>query len=423
MKQLTCEMCGSTDLTKIDGVFVCQTCNTKYSVEEAKKMMVEGTVEVQGTVRVDNTSSVANFLKMAESAYVSDNKKEAENYCNKIIEIDSENHAAWFLKGKSAGWQSTLAVVRIEESVNCFLKSIESAPDNLKEIYKQEASKEVENLSLALHSLSCNNFAKNPTESNISQIGKSLKLIKKYTLKLLINCGIKSEDFTVKLALIIDNAVNTACKDVILEKFNSERCPSNYEWKEYVSGLMYCEILIESSIGLSNKDGIADIQRYKNAIKLREYIKDSFLYQYAGGTIIKIEMYKGEKQNVHIDKIMEYHSKIKEIDDTYIIPTRPQPKEEPKPGSSGGCYVATAVYGSYDCPEVWTLRRFRDDILAENLFGRAFIHTYYAISPTLVEWFGETKWFKKLWKSKLDNLVKNLEEKGIDNTPYEDKRW
>ena len=28
-----------------------------------------------------------------------------------------------------------------------------------------------------------------------------------------------------------------------------------------------------------------------------------------------------------------------------------------------GCYVATAVYGSYDCPEVWTLRRYRDDTL------------------------------------------------------------
>ena len=39
MKQLTCEMCGSTDLLKQDGVFVCQSCGCKYSVEEAKKMM------------------------------------------------------------------------------------------------------------------------------------------------------------------------------------------------------------------------------------------------------------------------------------------------------------------------------------------------------------------------------------------------
>ena len=54
MKRLTCEMCGSTDLIKQDGVFVCQTCGCKYSIEEAKKMMVEGTVDVSGsTVKVD----------------------------------------------------------------------------------------------------------------------------------------------------------------------------------------------------------------------------------------------------------------------------------------------------------------------------------------------------------------------------------
>ena len=28
---------------------------------------------------------------------------------------------------------------------------------------------------------------------------------------------------------------------------------------------------------------------------------------------------------------------------------------------NNGCYVATCVYGSYDCPEVWVLRRFRDN--------------------------------------------------------------
>ena len=41
---------------------------------------------------------------------------------------------------------------------------------------------------------------------------------------------------------------------------------------------------------------------------------------------------------------------------------------------SGGCYVATAVYGSYDCPQVWTLRRFRDYTLAGSWYGRTFIH-------------------------------------------------
>ena len=55
-------MCGSTNLIKEDGVFVCQSCGTKYSVEEAKKMMIEGTVSITGTVTVANTGSVENYL-------------------------------------------------------------------------------------------------------------------------------------------------------------------------------------------------------------------------------------------------------------------------------------------------------------------------------------------------------------------------
>lgn len=89
----------------------------------------------------------------------------------------------------------------------------------------------------------------------------------------------------------------------------------------------------------------------------------------------------------------------------------------------GGCYVATAVYGSYDCPQVWTLRRYRDYTLAETWYGRAFVRTYYAISPTLVKWFGHTEWFKKMWKGKLDRMVANLNANGVEDTPYEDRNW
>ncbi len=88
-----------------------------------------------------------------------------------------------------------------------------------------------------------------------------------------------------------------------------------------------------------------------------------------------------------------------------------------------GCYVATCVYGSYDCPEVWTLRRYRDNTLGATWYGRLFIRTYYAISPTLVKWFGHTKWFKRMWRGKLDRMVKRLQDSGIENTPYEDKIW
>lgn len=90
---------------------------------------------------------------------------------------------------------------------------------------------------------------------------------------------------------------------------------------------------------------------------------------------------------------------------------------------SKGCYVATAVYGAYDCPEVWTLRRYRDDVLASTWYGRAFVRTYYAVSPILVKYFGHTEWFKNLWKDKLDYIVETLKCKGFEDTPYEDRQW
>lgn len=90
---------------------------------------------------------------------------------------------------------------------------------------------------------------------------------------------------------------------------------------------------------------------------------------------------------------------------------------------SDGCYIATCVYGSYDCPQVWTLRRFRDNNLGASVWGRTFIKAYYAISPTIVKTFGRCNVFKAVCKSALDVLISKLHKQGIENTPCQDTDW
>lgn len=63
---------------------------------------------------------------------------------------------------------------------------------------------------------------------------------------------------------------------------------------------------------------------------------------------------------------------------------------------------------SYDCPQVWTLRYYRDNVLAETWHGRIFIQIYYAISPTIVKWFGKTEWFNRIFRNLLDNFIEKL---------------
>ena len=150
---------------------------------------------------------------------------------------------------------------------------------------------------------------------------------------------------------------------------------------------------------------------YSNAIKQAETFKnDWFDLDYRIRSI--------KKSITQLETISFYKDAQAKADEYKIYVKTLEEKAEKQ-----GCYVATAVYGSYDCPQVWTLRRYRDYTLAESWYGRAFIRTYYAISPTLVKWFGHTEWFKKMWQGKLDRMVAKLQSNGVESTPYEDKEW
>ena len=68
MKKLTCEMCGSNNLIKQDGLFGCQNCGTKYSVEEAKKMARD--IRINARVYAEEImSKLETVLKEAMISY------------------------------------------------------------------------------------------------------------------------------------------------------------------------------------------------------------------------------------------------------------------------------------------------------------------------------------------------------------------
>lgn len=77
--------------------------------------------------------------------------------------------------------------------------------------------------------------------------------------------------------------------------------------------------------------------------------------------------------------------------------------------SGGGCYIATACYGSYEHPDVLVLRRYRDENLLNTAIGRAFVRVYYAVSPAIVHLFGRSEWFVRLVRSSLlEPIVRRL---------------
>ncbi len=355
MKQLTCEMCGGTDLIKQEGVFVCQSCGMKYSVEEAKKMMIEGTVDVQGTVKVDNSGFVEKYLQNARRAKQKEDWEETEKYYNMVEQNDPTNIEAIFYSS--------------------YGKAKASLVDG--DLYKRQAA-----------------------------------------FKVLQNCvSIIDDNFNVEKADENESVIKEISGDIIM------MACSNYVYNQRKNGYgivtwtdkmetvtLFNNLHAEFGESLTNI-----IDKYEDKSKtgyLYELIAKHYKFMIDNGSLAN--------KQIWLDRLKNTHVKWHEIDPAHEIPYI---ETKPANNSSGGCYVATAVYGSYDCPQVWTLRRYRDYSLAESWYGRAFIKTYYAISPTLVKWFGDTKWFKKMWKGKLDKMVSNLQSNGYASTPYDDKEW
>ena len=79
---------------------------------------------------------------------------------------------------------------------------------------------------------------------------------------------------------------------------------------------------------------------------------------------------------------------------------------------SEGCYIATAVYGSYDAPEVMVLRRFRDERLKRSAAGRWFIRTYYKLSPPVANKLKDAHYINRMVKIILDSFIRHLVRYG-----------
>ena len=336
MKALVCEMCGGNELIKQDGLYVCQHCGTKYTIEEVKKLM--------GTLTIARSGDLQNLFILARRARNNKDNANAEKYYSIIAQLDPDHWEAAFFHIYFRAMQSKL-------------KETESAAASIE--YCIESTCELINRI-------------EPSEEQ----NEALYTFLNYVINIANLFAQSSHDYFNKFC-----GVNG-----VLEECNRWIVASGY----ILNKLEYAVKVYFPT----RTDTILFVQKEFN----------KYISEYCG--------YYSNNRQFQTETSKRLNNEILAKDPSYTVPKQ-----------SGGCYVATAVYGSYDCPEVWTLRRYRDITLASTWYGRLFIRTYYAVSPIFVKQFGNKDWFKNILKPTLDRKVSNLNNNGVENTPYNDKKW
>lgn len=300
MTAMVCEMYGSNDIVKKDSIYICQHCGTKYTVEEARKLL--------GTVRIDKTDETEKLLALARRARGEENSENAAKYYGMVLQQNPDN------------WEANFFYIYYQ-AMNCRIIDITSAAT----------------------SVAC------CVETTIQLIGK------------------------------IDNAEeqDTALKIVVLYSGTIAELFSNAAKNHFSKTASVENSLIDCSQRVVHAYMI--LSQLGKHLKAQFKEKSDLILSVQKLCIAYIEnnarFFNKKAREEYITRLSD---EIRKVDSSYVVHN----------SNTGGCYVATAVYGSYDCPPVWTLRRFRDFTLSKTWYGRTFIRTYYIISPTLVKWFG-----------------------------------
>jgi hypothetical protein len=138
------------------------------------------------------------------------------------------------------------------------------------------------------------------------------------------------------------------------------------------------------------------------------------VFTYDGGAVVNLvatpdEGYQFVDWTGDVDTIADIEAAVTTItmDDNYSITANFVA------APSGGCFIATAAYGTPSAEQIDVLREFRDSVLLESTAGSVFVSLYYQLSPPVADFIAANEPLRTMVRELLiDPIVWVVEATG-----------
>lgn len=285
MAALVCDVCGGKLVMGTGGIATCDICGIEYSTERLREMLqalrsgeagsTPFSAPAPAPAAADNTSVIANYLNLAESALQNSNHEEAESYANRTLELEPNNHKAWYIKGCAAGWQSTLKNLRLSECVSAFARAVQNAPENEKTAMSRMAKMQFITVCKAIAATCASNFENWPDANNANDFDAKILAVCSAIAQMIsaAHITIEPRELMEPIADMASKAAADAFNGITFREYSKTTNDPDFkttklDWEKYIVRIDSCCALLLVAVSQYDKASSAKIPIYKNLIQL-----------------------------------------------------------------------------------------------------------------------------------------------------------
>ena len=279
--------------------------------QASKPQPKKTSVEATPTFMSDKAQMIENLFILSQNAFDSENYTDAENYANRIIEIEATNSDAWLMKGNCAGKNNNGTSFRLIESINCWNSCLLNSSKEEYEDYQFTVRTNCIDIAVAYVLKSIVDFKNNPGEESLNKIKQTIDYVEPMMRKANQTFGVDINVYDDKLASNINAFVTAVSKQAIQQFGKKAEAQTDEAYKRFVEVQDGCILAWDYLMDLAKKHGTVSAI-LSNLVKMEEAIIRNCGHKISGTKVKESLKCTMSERNQRLEKIKKSKKKLED---------------------------------------------------------------------------------------------------------------